>query len=163
MLAKSERVPPSARATRYAPQIFQYQLRADPLIVRDALAAVLERFAPLISSEDCGTLELVLAEVLNNIVEHGYVGTEAGLIDLSIVRDKRGLSCSVRDDGTPLPADHLIRNLETHKRPEPIDLPEGGFGWFLIRDLAEDLGYARSENSNLLAFRLPIGALVQLD
>ena len=37
------------------------------------------------------------------------------------------------------------------------DLPEGGFGWFLIQDLAKDVLYARVENENRLSLRLAVG------
>lgn len=106
--------------------------------------------------DEAGTLELILAEVLNNIVEHSYADSGHGTITLSMVRDRRGLSCSVSDDGVPLPVDCLTRADDDTDRPHPESLPEGGFGWFLIRDLAEDLGYRRENGRNLLAFRLPL-------
>lgn len=149
----------SPRTTRPAPQIFDHIFKADPLCVREALRAAIARFALQISEDEADTLELVLAEVMNNIVEHSYVDRELGDIGLSIVRDRRGLSCSISDDGVPLPADHLLHNITNQPRPEPDNLPEGGFGWFLIRDLAEDLGYFRDGDRNLLAFRLPIGQM----
>jgi serine/threonine-protein kinase RsbW len=47
--------------------------------------------------------------------------------------------------------------------PAPLDcdteeLPEGGFGWFLIRDLAHELNYTRISGKNLLSFRISVGA-----
>jgi serine/threonine-protein kinase RsbW len=138
--------------------MFNISIEADPLSVRAALRSAIARFIRQISEDEAGTLELVLAEVMNNIVEHSYGDGETGTIELSIVRDRRGLSCSLTDNGTPLPADHLLRNITDQPRPTPDNLPEGGFGWFLIRDLAEDLGYFRDGSRNLLAFRLPIKA-----
>ena len=44
--------------------------------------------------------------------------------------------------------------------PQPIgvdkDLPEGGFGWFLIRSLTENLTYRRIDARNHLSFQLII-------
>ncbi len=138
-------------------QIFHHSFAADPLSVRQALRMALARFTRFMTRDEAGTLELLLAEVLNNIVEHGYGDTGHGIITLSMVRDGRGLSCSVSDDGVELPSDCLHQPLSPDaKRPKPGDLPEGGFGWFLIRDLAEDLGYHRVDGRNLLAFRLPL-------
>ena len=37
------------------------------------------------------------------------------------------------------------------------DLPEGGFGWFLIRDLAKDLSYQRLAQENRIELRLAVG------
>ena len=34
----------------------------------------------------------------------------------------------------------------------PQDLPEGGFGWFLIRSLTRDLTYLREDGYNMLCF-----------
>lgn len=158
MLADENAQVTPAHAGRTTSHIFNLTFNADPLSVRAALRSAIARFMRQISEDEAGTLELVLAEVMNNIVEHSYVGREAGEITLSIVRDRRGLSCSISDNGTPLPANHLLHNIASQPRPEPDNLPEGGFGWFLIRDLAEDLGYSRDGKRNLLAFRLPIGS-----
>jgi len=138
--------------------IFQQQFSAEAHAVRGALRAAVARFAPSISDDEAGALELVLAEVMNNIVEHSYAGGGNGTISLSIVRDRRGLSCSLSDDGVPLPEGCLARP----KLPETAvlteHLPEGGFGWYLIHDLTRDLGYRREGGQNLLAFRLPLAA-----
>jgi serine/threonine-protein kinase RsbW len=151
-------VPPEvSRRPAAGPQIFHHSFSADPLSVRTALRAAVARFMRQLSPDESGTLELVLAEVLNNIVEHGYAEGAPGTITLSIVRDRRSLSCSVSDDGMALPDDCLKARAETEStRPEPEALPEGGFGWFLIRDLTQDLGYRREDGRNLLAFRLPL-------
>jgi serine/threonine-protein kinase RsbW len=37
------------------------------------------------------------------------------------------------------------------------DLPEGGFGWFLIQNLAKDVTYNRVGDVNELKLRLAIG------
>jgi len=36
------------------------------------------------------------------------------------------------------------------------DLPEGGFGWFLIQHLARDVTYTRVDNENHLKMRLAV-------
>jgi len=145
-------------AQRPERQIFHHSFHADPLSVRKALRAALARFLRQLTQDEAGTLELILAEVLNNIVEHGYGETGGGTITLSMVRDRRGLSCSVSDDGAALPLSCInsVPEGEARHRPDPTTLPEGGFGWFLIRDLAQDLGYHREQGHNLLAFRLPL-------
>ena len=37
------------------------------------------------------------------------------------------------------------------------DMPEGGFGWLIIRQLAHDVRYARHEGVNQLSFRIAVG------
>jgi serine/threonine-protein kinase RsbW len=152
----------SARSSRPEAQIFHHSFPADPISVRDALRAAMARFLRLMTPDEAGTLELILAEVLNNIVEHSYGDSGTGTVTLSIVRDRRGLSCSVSDDGVPLPEGCLRKVLpDDPGRPHPDTLPEGGFGWCLIHDLAQDLGYSRQDDRNLLAVRLPLCAEVQ--
>lgn len=149
----------TARAPRNdATRIFHQTISADPLTVRTALHTTVARFAGQISSDEASTLELVLAEVMNNIVEHSYCNGRNGKITLSIVRDGDGLSCSVSDDGVPLPPGCLAPQLPPKTDCEIEDLPEGGFGWYLIRDLTRDLGYRREGDCNLLAFHLPLSA-----
>ena len=154
-------LPRSARAQSDAedapaPRIFHHSFPATMLAVRDALRAALARFLRQMTPDEAGTLELILAEVLNNIVEHSYADRPTGTITLSIVRDRQGLCCSVSDDGRPLPLACLAALSETPPRPDPNTLPEAGFGWFLIRDLVTDLGYSRDGARNLLAFRMPL-------
>ena len=100
-----------------------------------------------------GTAEIVLAEVLNNIVEHAYAD-QAGDITLRLVRHDGGVHCTVSDTGAPMPGLCLPEG-----RFQPLkdlaDLPEGGFGWFLIRSLTEGLAYQRSKGLNSLSFQLP--------
>ncbi|OCX61625.1 hypothetical protein BFP70_15055 [Thioclava sp. SK-1] len=158
----------SRRTVTHAPhppaRIFHLSFPADPMSVREALRSALARFVGQMTSEEAGTLELLLAEVLNNIVEHGYANSGDGTITLSIVKDVRGLNCSVMDDGPELPLS-VFSHTDASEQAAPyadVDLdalPEGGFGWFLIRELAEDLGYRREDGRNLLAFRLALSGV----
>ncbi|MCK4712513.1 MAG: ATP-binding protein [Marinosulfonomonas sp.] len=129
-----------------------------PIGVRKALSSVLGglRFLNL-STEESGTVELVLAEVMNNIVEHAYAGNPDGRIELHITPTDRGLLCKVRDDGHPMPDKDVPIGNGTLPDCEIKDLPEGGFGWFLIRDLARDIEYNRSDKKNQLSFRISVG------
>jgi len=158
-----DRPPLSDIASADASKIFELSFEATPLAVRGALRATVARFTRQMTLDEAGTLELVLAEVLNNIVEHGYAQAACGTITLLMVRDGRGLNCAVSDDGIELPDEHLCKSCVEAQRPDPADLPEGGFGWFLIRDLVEDLGYQRTNGRNLLAFRLPLKRLQTAD
>jgi serine/threonine-protein kinase RsbW len=125
---------------------------SDPAAVRQGMAALFA--APLLaelSTDDRGKAEIVLAEVLNNIVEHAYADV-TGRIDLALWQDGAHLCVDVRDDGAAMP-DGLI---PVGRAPDPAALPEGGFGWFLIRRLAEDLSHRRDGGRNRFTFRLPL-------
>jgi serine/threonine-protein kinase RsbW len=130
----------------------QLVIPADTLAVRDALTrmcdALILRNLP---EGDRGTVEIVLAEVLNNIVEHAYAD-DTGEIEITLRRAPEGLICQIVDQGRRMPDDRLPEG----KLP-PIaedDLPEGGFGWHLIRTLSQELVYSRSQGRNRLTFRL---------
>lgn len=134
---------------------FHHLFQAEPAAVRDALRRAVARFARQITTEDAGTLELALAEVLNNVVEHGYASLEPGPIDLRIIRTGAGsLDCRIVDAGVPMPG-FTLPNSDV--RPLPTDikaLPEGGWGWSMIRELTTDLVYRRENGRNILMFRL---------
>jgi serine/threonine-protein kinase RsbW len=106
----------------------------------------------LLGDEGRGTAEIVLAEALNNIVEHAY-GGQAGDIRVEVLRQEGDILCRIRDQGRPMPGGAAppgaLQPLGEHE-----DLPEGGFGWFLIRVLARDVQYDRDGGENILTFRL---------
>lgn len=104
--------------------------------------------------------EIVLAEALNNIVEHAYGNVAAGpgpgdAIRIRIRHHRGSLEVSICDRGRAMPglmppAGELpIIPAETQR------LPEGGFGWFLIRELTSDLSYMRDGDWNCLNLTLP--------
>lgn len=134
--------------------MFHRVLRADPQEVRQALTDLRTRFAGAVDADALGRLELVLAEVMNNVAEHAAApGRGSGCMHLCIVMQDGGLSCAITDDGGKLPADCLRpRSLPAL---DPLDLPEGGFGWFLIQGLTQSLCYYREDHRNCLAFTVP--------
>ncbi len=130
---------------------------ADPAAVREALAELLA--APpvrALSPDDLGTVELVLAEVLNNVAEHAYAGG-SGPVEVDLRATAAGLACCVADIGLGMPDGKLPAGQLPDIRPDALDdLPEGGFGWHLIRSLTADLTYARSAGQNRLSFVIPL-------
>ncbi len=104
-----------------------------------------------LTPEDRSSAEIVLAEVLNNIVEHGYAPGDPGPIWLAIMIEPDRLQVTISDFGAPLPP----ALLQPGFGPDPQALPEGGFGWFLIHSLTTDLRAGRTGTLNRLSFRLP--------
>ncbi|MGZ3215178.1 ATP-binding protein [Paracoccus sp. T5] len=141
--------------------MFHRILNAHPITVRDTLQDVRHRFRDEVSEDTLGRLELVLAEVMNNVAEHAPICDDPQLmgagrlpvIHLSIVRHKSGLACALTDDGVSLPEECLLPRSLPPLLPD--DLPEGGFGWFLIQDLTQALCYYREGSRNYLAFCIP--------
>ncbi|MGY3439016.1 MULTISPECIES: ATP-binding protein [unclassified Marinovum] len=94
-------------------------------------------------------VELVLAEVLNNVVEHGY-GCSGGPIHLELRLVAGDVTCIVTDSGAPLPGRTLPQGLPVKLDCAREDLPEGGFGWRLIHQLTNSLDYNRNDGRNQL-------------
>ena len=97
-----------------------------------------------------GTVEIILAEALNNIVEHAYA-SHGGQIEVSITPGDGYLFIRLVDEGLPMPGNEAPGGKLT-AATEVADLPEGGFGWYLIRSLSQDLIYARDGGQNVLSF-----------
>ena len=123
-------------------------------VIHDSMDA-LEPYG--LSAEEMGSIEIVLAEALNNVVEHAYPDDETGEVTLSLRLRNSGLMVEVRDQGRPMPQGRAP--IGDHPMAEDNDpMPEGGYGWYLIRELVRDLIYDRRDGENILIFRLVIGA-----
>jgi serine/threonine-protein kinase RsbW len=131
-------------------------LKSDPFEVRKALESVLtDKCVSGVSASSKATIEIVLAEVLNNIVEHAYNQRSDGVITVEMVPSHTGLAFAVTDNGVAMPADELPKG-KNHVLTCPVqDLPEGGFGWRLIHLMTTGLRYARASDVNVLHFHVP--------
>jgi len=107
-----------------------------------------------LAEDDLSSAELILAEVLNNIVEHAYA-KGAGIVDLCIELRHEGLFCLIRDHGSAMPNGRPPCPPLPRINP-PCELPEGGFGWHIIRSLTTQLGYRQEEGWNALSFVMPL-------
>lgn len=131
--------------------------------VRSALAQILGALDPLdLDIEETGTVELVLAEALNNIVEHAYPSVDdSGMIWIRCTHRRDGLHLRINDEGVMMPDGQLPIGMAQNLDVDLLDLPEGGFGWFLIRDLAKDVRYQRVGQKNQLELRIAVALLQQ--
>ncbi len=125
----------------------------DHLAVRNGLRALFDTLLlKSMPEEDRGTAEIVLAEALNNIVEHAY-SSHDGEIEISLQLRQNALICTISDNGLPMP-DSVMPDGRLAELGAFGDLPEGGFGWHLIRNLSQELSYRREAGRNHLSFRL---------
>ena len=141
---------------KWAP-ILELQIDGTDNAVRRALQHLLVDLTKArLSQDDTEHAQIVLGEVLNNIVEHAFATRDDGFIRLASFRSKTTLRVVVMDNGIEMP------NGVLPSRPQPeIDvdvdqLPEGGFGWHLIRTLTDRLEYERQEQNNVLTLHIPI-------
>lgn len=126
--------------------------------VRAALASTMSGLGAMnLSDDESSTIELVLAEVLNNVTEHAYRDEGFGLIEMHLKQSNDGLSCRIIDTGDAMPRKALPPGFPPNPN-RPVDhQPEGGFGWFLIRKLTTELTYMRESNCNVLKFNIELG------
>lgn len=133
--------------------------RATAFDVRWMLGELRARLAAEnLRDDDCSNIEIALAEALNNIVEHAYRPGPHGLITLTLSVGQRHLTCELRDQGAAMPGlappDGTVPDVTCPR----ATLPEGGFGWSLIRALTARLHYLRDEEENRLILDFDLGA-----
>ncbi|MCX7565645.1 ATP-binding protein [Sulfitobacter sp. F26169L] len=146
-MADDDRAPP-----------FTVRISGSECAVRDGLLQVLGHIRNLnLSSERISAIELVLAEILNNIVEHALTKThKRSDIEIQGHYSDRGLHLTVLDHGASMPAGRMPAALPPDVDVAVLDMPEGGFGWFMIHTLAQDISYVRADGQNRLSLLLAL-------
>lgn len=124
----------------------QLHFLGDMLTVRLAIQRALQ--TPLLLGLGTGErerLEIVLAEALNNIVEHAYA-QKRGKIRLAMWNQRGRIHLLFEDEGCAMPEGGLPKG----DMPESEQFPEGGFGWYLIRSFSQRVSYRRIDGFNRL-------------
>ena len=103
--------------------------------------------------------ELVLAEVCNNIEEHSYWGRTGCQFSIAVTVGPQTIAVETQDTGLPMPGLKLPEPRLPPYQVEQADLPEGGFGWYLIHVLAPNPTYVRHGETNHLRFVLTSQAI----
>ncbi len=137
------------------PGDLQLELDSSPLAVRGALTEMTAYLRGRCPEEGLAVVEIVLAEALNNIVEHAYVGG-TGRITLCLRAHAGDVQCCIADHGLPMPGGAAPSGRLRLSAPGAA-LPEGGFGWHLIRSLSQDVDYRRVSGRNYLSLRVQAG------
>lgn len=130
---------------------------ADQLSVRTALADIRTALEQALLDEILvGRVESALAELFNNIVKHAYADKGSGALQCTVKKTKLGVVIDVIDHGKAMPdrtlPDGNLPNLDV----DFFELPEGGFGWFIIKSQTDGLSYERlgEENFTQLIFEI---------
>lgn len=134
----------------------EFSIQSGEFAVREALEHFLAALGPIgLHAEERTAVELVLAEALNNIVEHAYPDTAAqGVIQIRGQLCRDGLHINITDMGEMMPNGKTPLGLAPNVDVNLKDLPEGGFGWFLIRSLVKEVSYDRVDGENRLQLRM---------
>ncbi len=110
-----------------------------------------------IAPEICPDIEIALVEALNNIIEHAYSDRKDDLVEVTVALGDRHIKLTLQDRGRALP-EQTVPDCHLPDCNVPLaDLPEGGFGWFLIHSLTESITYRREGCVNRLTLRFGTG------
>ncbi|WP_121060530.1 ATP-binding protein [Chachezhania antarctica] len=138
-------------------RILEFDFAATDVATRRALAGLTHRLPELEIGPDMGgCIEIVLAEALNNVVEHAYAARPGGKIRVRLRRTRSHLVVTIRDTGRPFPGKRLPPFVELDLSGSLDSLPEGGFGWSLIRDLTGAVRYRHISGVNVLYLRMDL-------
>ena len=133
------------------PAVETLVINGDPESVREGLSRLLSgALMSRLNEDNRGSVQIVLAEVLNNIAEHAYARFP-GQIEVLVEDRDSALYFLIRDAGLPMPGGKLPGG-KLSEATTLEDLPEGGFGWFLIRALTTELTYQRQGEVNVLSY-----------
>jgi serine/threonine-protein kinase RsbW len=126
---------------------------------QDSVVQALEKLRQVPWQNDAGpdlmsSLQIVLAEALNNIIEHSCSDLTNTWFRLDCDFDGDAVSVVIEDNGRPMPGAALPEGLAPSLSVPTEDLPEGGFGWFLIRSICSNVCYTRDGSINRLELEL---------
>ncbi|BAS57847.1 MULTISPECIES: ATP-binding protein [Leptolyngbya] len=89
-------------------------------------------------------LNLALAEGFTNAVRHAHSGlSNETQIDIQVALHDDRMEIEIWDWGQPFDPNNI-------REPQPGTLQEGGYGWFLLRRLADEVSYNRQGQRNCL-------------
>jgi serine/threonine-protein kinase RsbW len=108
-----------------------------------------------VDPECLGDVTLVLAEALNNVVQHAYGDDNGGDIAIRATLRAETLSMQIVDNGRPFDGPPVEVALQAHAK-ELAALQDGGYGWHLIRNLTEDIHFSHSGGKNRLTLVVAI-------
>jgi serine/threonine-protein kinase RsbW len=138
--------------TSFGPESIALHVPAVLGSVRLAAAAIRGIAETVIDEDDAGQIEVVVAEVGNNIILHGYASEADPSDDRSItITVETRDDCVVlvfEDDGPPF--DPVSARAGTPE--ESIARGGGGLGLFIMRQIMDELSYDRIDEKNV--FRL---------
>ncbi|MBY6066142.1 ATP-binding protein [Leisingera aquaemixtae] len=131
---------------------FACSFTATNLDARNGIASVVEHLRSLgLQAARVDEVQIALTEAVNNVVEHAYEGKPPGDVRIRAELSPERLWISIQDAGAPFPNGELPEGKPADVTVPADSLPEGGFGWFLIRELASQVQYERAEGSNNLS------------
>ncbi len=94
-------------------------------------------------------IQIVLAEALNNVIEHGFSCENSGNVVVCIDMQDDIIVVEISDNGIEF-TPPVAAQTPLQDTCDIEHLPEGGFGWFLIREITTSFTFHRIANMNRL-------------
>jgi serine/threonine-protein kinase RsbW len=120
------------------------------------VAVITSRLVQLLRANGCAEeraqlLAVGTAELVNNIIEHAFAEEDGHDIIVEARVCDGELALRVTDHGRPVPADLIERIRAPRVDPAcPAELPEGGMGLYIARQLFETLSWRNQGPCNVL-------------
>ncbi len=119
-------------------------LTSDPAVVQELRPRLTTLALESGLSSAADPFASAVTEALNNCIEHAYGNVRERPIELTWTADARSVQTALRDWGKPM--EHLPRGT----CPDPLSMPDGGWGWFIIRSCTDEVIYSTGPDGNLL-------------
>jgi len=130
---------------------FDFRFPASPLGVRYAMRTMMRQLRPsVVDTDRLSAIEIAVTEATNNVVEHGYVADDGAHVHLNVTVTRTRVAIEIIDCGAPYPGGTVPPLRQHDLTGDRMDLPEGGFGWMMIRELTRCLHYERQGDKNHL-------------
>ena len=92
-------------------------------------------------------IELAAEEVLVNIFQYAYPGTDGDVGIECRIEDDVGLILVISDEGAPF---NILEVPDPDVTADISDRKIGGLGVFFVKEMVDEARYRRKENSNIL-------------
>ncbi|KXF88851.1 ATP-binding protein [Phaeobacter inhibens] len=133
-------------------ETFSCTFTATELDARSGVQDVVARLRTMgIPDPRVDEVQIALTEAVNNVVEHAYAGMNIGDVRIRCNLHPDQLWISIGDGGAPFENGELPMGTPHDLTVDADQLPEGGFGWLLIRELTSDVQYKRDDTGNNLS------------
>jgi len=99
----------------------------------------------------CNAAEICLIEALNNVIKHAYLGDHTKTIDITVRKDNESLELRMIDEGKP--RESLVVNELDFDPGDIQNLPEGGMGLFIIKQLMDEMNYYTINGKNYFTLK----------
>ncbi|WP_260705480.1 ATP-binding protein [Edaphobacter flagellatus] len=126
-------------------------------LIRAALSGVLNHLGVIES--DIFSLELVVTEIINNTLEHGYAGATDKPIEVNVRVQGTEVQIDLSDCAPPFPEEQLHRLTGDPKPLEDADeaWPMRGHGLQIVRQIVDSIAVRSDQQRNHMTIRKHVG------